>query len=81
MARFRSERRLVFDFSSSGWPLAHASAPNGSIARAIELNLLQADFDYRLDTVLFETVAERVRNARAYYQSVVEKGIEKLRAC
>ena len=45
--------------------------PEGSIARAIELNLLQADSDDRLDTVLFETVAERVRKARDYYQSVL----------
>ena len=41
-----------------GWPVMHVAAPKGSIARAIEQNLLQDDVDHRLDTALFETVAE-----------------------
>jgi hypothetical protein len=61
------------DYSSEGWPQPHTVAPKGSIAKAIELNLLQADSDDRLDAVLFETVAERVQNARYYYQSVLEQ--------
>ena len=51
----------------------HTAAPEGSIARAIEQNLLEADTDQRLDTVLFRTVAERVQNARNYYESVLEQ--------
>jgi len=59
--------------SSWGWPIMHTAAPEGSIARAIEQNLLEADTDQRLDTVLFRTVAERVQNARNYYESVLEQ--------
>jgi hypothetical protein len=41
----------------------HVAAPKGSIARAIEQNLLRDDVEDRLDKVLFETVANRVRDA------------------
>ena len=41
----------------------------GSIARAIEMNLLNTDAEDRLDTVLFETVARRVEAAQHHYRS------------
>jgi hypothetical protein len=44
----------------------------GSIARAIEQNLLRDDAAHRLDTVLFETVAERVQAASEYYRRVLQ---------
>jgi hypothetical protein len=44
----------------------------GSIARAIEQNLLRDDVAHRLDTVLFETVAERVQAASEYYRRVLQ---------
>jgi hypothetical protein len=51
----------------------HVASPNGSIARAIEQNLLRDDDDRRrLDNVLIETVAEQVRAAKKYYQQVLK---------
>lgn len=51
------------EFPVDGKPLAHAGTPRGSIARAIEQNLLREDVEHRLDTALFEVVAERLRTA------------------
>lgn len=51
------------EFPVDGKPLSHAGPPRGSIARAIEQNLLRRDAENRLDTVLLETVAERVNEA------------------
>jgi hypothetical protein len=62
---------------SEGWPLIHTVAPVGSIALAIEQNLL-GPIESRLDTVLFETVEERIARARSYYDSVVNKRDQKL---
>ena len=47
-------------------------SPKGSIARAIERNLLQGDVDDRLDKVLFGTVAERIEAASEYYRQVLQ---------
>jgi hypothetical protein len=59
------------DYSDDGRPLVPVVAPNGTIARAIEQNLLQAAPDNRLDTVLFETVAKRVQKGLDYYRTVI----------
>lgn len=61
------------DFSIEGWPAKPVNSPRGSIARAIEQNLLQDDDAYRLDTLLFETVAERVQAASSQYRQVLQK--------
>jgi hypothetical protein len=60
------------DVSPEGWPLIHAVTPWGSIARAIEQNLLQNDTSRRLDTVLLRTVTEWVDAACKYYQQVIQ---------
>lgn len=60
------------DFSMEGWPAMHVVSPKGSIARAIEQNLLRRDTADRLDSVLFETVTERVQSASEYYQCVLQ---------
>jgi len=57
---------------TSGLPEMHVASPKGSIARAIEQNLLRDGFGHRLDSVLFETVAERVQAAGEYYQRVLQ---------
>jgi hypothetical protein len=59
-------------YPNEAWPLAHTVAPVGSIALAIEQNLLGPS-ESRLDTVLFETIEERIARARAYYQSVTDR--------
>jgi hypothetical protein len=51
------------EFAIEGKPLTHANSPRGSIARAIEQNLLREDSENRLDTALFEVVAERLSAA------------------
>jgi hypothetical protein len=58
--------------SWEGLPEMHVASPKGSIARAIEQNLLRDGFGHRLDSVLFETVAERVQAAGEYYQRVLQ---------
>lgn len=60
------------DFSWEGIPELHVASPKGSIARAIEQNLLRDDTDYRLDVALFDTVAERVQAATMCYRQVVQ---------
>jgi len=60
-----------FDFSE-GRPAMHVASLNGSIARAIEQNRLRDDAARRLDTVLVETVAERVQAASEYYRRVLQ---------
>ncbi|MDH2344947.1 hypothetical protein [Bradyrhizobium sp. SSUT77] len=60
------------DFSWEGSPEMHVASPKGSIARAIEQNLLRDDTDYRLDAALYDTVAERVRAAIQCYRQVVQ---------
>jgi hypothetical protein len=75
---FEQREAWYSDSSLEGWPLPYTVAPKGSIAKAIELNLLQADSDDRLDTVLFESVAERVQSARQYYQSVLDQRDHKI---
>ena len=67
------EREAWYQASSPwGWPMARVVAPIGSIARAIEQNLLQGDFDERLDKVFFKTVANKVQAASEYYQQVLQ---------
>lgn len=66
------------EFSSDGRPALHVASPNGSIARAIEQNLLRDDESDRLDTVLFETVAKRIRAAGEYYRRVLENREDRL---
>jgi hypothetical protein len=61
------------DFSTEGRPVMYVASQKGSIARAIEQNLLRSDASRRLDTVLFETVAERLQAASAYYRRVLQK--------
>ena len=60
------------DFSTDAWPVMTVVSPKGSIARAIERNLLQGDVDDRLDRVLFGTVAERIEAASEYYRQVLQ---------
>jgi hypothetical protein len=55
-----------------GRPEMHVSSPKGSIARAIEQNLLRHGAAHRLDTVLFETVGERLKAASKYYRRVLQ---------
>ena len=67
------EREAWYQASSPwGWPRTHVVAPIGSIARALEQNLLQDDLEDRLDTVFFKTVAERVQAASEYYQQALQ---------
>jgi len=65
------------NFSSEGWPLMHTVAPPGSIALAIEQNLLGAA-ESRLDTLLFKAVEKRIGGARAYYESRLSKRDQKI---
>jgi hypothetical protein len=60
------------DSSIEGWPAMPVASPKGSIARAIEQNLFRDDAADRLDTLLFETVAERVQAASEYYRRVLQ---------
>jgi hypothetical protein len=60
------------DLSWEGLPEMHVASPKGSIARAIEQNLLRDGFDDRLDSVLFETVADRVQAASEYYRRILQ---------
>jgi len=60
------------DSSIDGQQAMHVASPKGSIARAIEQNLLRDDAADRLDTVVFETVAERVQAASEYYRRVLQ---------
>jgi hypothetical protein len=70
----REEKEAWYqDSATEGWPMMHVAAPKGSIARAIEQNLLRDDVRHRLDKVLFDTVAERVQAARKCYQRVLQK--------
>jgi hypothetical protein len=59
-------------------PMMHAAAPVGSIARAIEQNVLCNDVDHRLDTVLFKTVRKRIRAAIEYHQKIVRSRDDRL---
>jgi hypothetical protein len=65
------------NYPSEGWPLMHTVAPSGSIALAIEQNLL-GRVESRLDTVLFKTVEQRIARARSYFDSIVNKRNQKL---
>jgi hypothetical protein len=56
----------------------HTVAPKGSIARAIEQNLLRDNVRDRLNSVLFETVAERALAARKCYQRVLQRRDNKI---
>ncbi len=60
------------DFSWDGLPEPYIASPRGSIARAIEQNLLQGDSGHRLDAALFETVAKRVQDASLCYQQTLQ---------
>src|SRR5437588_410838 len=53
-------------------PEIHVASPKGSIARAIEQNLLREGSGHRLDSLLFETVTERVRAAHECYRRVLQ---------
>lgn len=53
-------------------PEIHVVSPKGSIARAIEQNLLREGSGHRLDSLLFETVTERVRAAHECYRRVLQ---------
>jgi hypothetical protein len=69
----REETEAWFqDFSIEGRPRMHVKAREGSVARAIEQNLLKNDIDRRLDTLLFEVVSERVEAASDYYRQVLQ---------
>jgi hypothetical protein len=62
------------DFSTDGWPAMTVVSPKGSIARAIERNLLQGDDDDRLDRLLCEAVAARIDAASEYYRKFSSAG-------
>jgi hypothetical protein len=66
------------DFYTEGRPATYVASPKGSIARAIEQNLLQDDADRRLDTVLFETVTERIQAAGEYYRRLLQNREERI---
>jgi hypothetical protein len=55
----------------------HTVAPLGSIALAIEQNLL-GPVESRLDTILFKAIEERIDRARAYYESKLSKRDQKI---
>jgi hypothetical protein len=46
-------------------------SPEGSLARALELNLLKDDQEERLDGALFEAVVHRLRAASEYHEQVL----------
>jgi hypothetical protein len=60
------------DLSIEGQPATYVASSKGSIARAIEQNLLRDETADRLDTVLFEVVAERIQAAREYYRRLLQ---------
>jgi hypothetical protein len=59
-------------FSWDDTPEMHVTSPKGSIARAIEQNLLRDGSDHRLDSLLFETVTKRVQAAGECYRRVLQ---------
>jgi len=59
------------DITLEGRPTMYV-APRGSIARAIEHNLVRYGVADRLDTLLFETVAERVKAAAECHQQALQ---------
>ena len=66
------EREAWCQYSWDGMPEIHVASPKGSIARAIEQNLLREGSGHRLDSLLFETVTERVRAAHECYRRVLQ---------
>jgi hypothetical protein len=66
------EREAWYQYSFDGTPEIHVASPKGSIARAIEQNLLREGSGHRLDSLLFETVTERVRAAHECYRRVLQ---------
>lgn len=72
----REEREAWYqDFCIEGWPGTSVASPKGSIARAIERNLLRDDVSHRhrLDTVLFDVVTDRVQRASECYRRVLKR--------
>jgi hypothetical protein len=72
----KDEEREAWYQDVSMWteerPTRYVASPKGSIARAIEQNLLRENTANRLDTVLFKAVAKRIQSACEYYSGLLQ---------